>query len=308
MMGDKFKRILIIADIEGSSGCWSYRASSFMTEDWARACLEMTRDVQAVVQALFDSGVEHVRIKDFHRTGYNLLPDLIDSRAEIVHGYRTRPVPGIGDPGQADAVMFLGMHAASGTDGFLAHTLTSRVELLEVNGEPLPEIQLFASSLAPWGLKAIFFSGCPVACQQAKASIKNISIYPVDKSVGKQRFDVAAWRSGLRQAAVKALENNRTAPYEPEGPIRVIVKMRTGSIAARKMARRWGLDCLGDQIVIDAADIHDAYLHLIRICYLTPALEKTLPLGLWIYNLWGRVGLAWVRRRIKRVESKEFDS
>ena len=128
-----------------------------MTKDWARACLEMTRDVQAVVQALFDSGVETIRIKDFHRTGYNLLPELIDSKSEIVHGYRTGPVPGIGEPGDVDAVMFLGMHAASGTDGFLAHTLTSRVALLEVNGEPLPEIQLFASSLAPWGLNRSFF-------------------------------------------------------------------------------------------------------------------------------------------------------
>ena len=298
MTEDKYKRILIIADIEGSSGCWSYRASSFMTKDWARACLEMTRDVQAVVQALFDSGLEHIRIKDFHRTGYNLLPDLIDSRAEIVHGYRARPVPGIGDPRQADAVIFLGMHAASGTDGFLAHTLTSRVELLALNGEPLPEIQLFASSLGPWGIKPILFSGCPVACRQAQASIKNISVYPIDKSVGKQLFDVATWRSGLQQAAVKALENNQTTPYEPEGPMRVIMKMRTGSIAARKMARRWGLDCRGDQIIFDVSDIHDVYLHLIRICYLTPALEKIMPLGLWIYNLWGRIGLAWVRRRV----------
>ena len=289
---------MIIADIEGSSGCWSYRGSSFMTKDWARACLEMTRDVQAVVQALFDSGVETIRIKDFHRTSYNLLPELIDSRSEIVHGYRTGPVPGIGDPGDADAVMFLGMHAASGTDGFLAHTLTSRVELLEVNGEPLPEIQLFASSLAPWGLKPIFFSGCPVACKQAKTRIQNISLFPIDKSVGQQQFDVAAWRSGLQQAAVKALGNNLTVPYEFEGPMRVVVKMRTGSIAARKIARRWGLDCREDHVVIDAADIHDVYKHLIRICYLTPVLEKTLPLGLRIYNLWGKMGLAWVRRRM----------
>ena len=290
---------MIIADIEGSSGCWSYRGSSFMTEDWARACLEMTRDVQAVVRALFDSGVEHIRIKDFHRTGYNLLPHLIDSRSEIVHGYHAGPVPGIGDPGNADAVMFLGMHAASGTDGFLAHTLTSRIELLEVNGEPLPEIQLFASSLAPWGLKPIFFSGCPVACEQARTSINNISVFPIDKSVGQQRFDVAAWRSGLGQAAVKALANNQTAPFEPEGPMRVVVRMRTGSIAGSKMAKRWGLDCRGNQIVIDAADIQDVYMHLIRICYLTPALEKTLTLGLWAYSLWGRIGLAWVRRRVR---------
>jgi len=307
-MSGLWKRILIIADIEGSSGCWSYRASSFMTKDWARACLEMTRDVQAVVRALFDSGVETIRIKDFHRTGYNLLPELIDSRSEIVHGYRSGPVPGIGDPGDVDAVMFLGMHAASGTDGFLAHTLTSRVELLEVNGDPLPEIQLFASSLASWGLKPIFFSGCPVACTQAKTCIPNISVFPIDKSAGQQQFDAATWRSGLQQAAVKALGNNLTVPYVFQGPMRVVVKMRTGSIAARKIARRWGLDSRDDQVVIEAADIHDVYMHLIRICYLTPALEKSLPLGLWAYNLWGRMGLAWVRRQIKRIESKAFDS
>jgi hypothetical protein len=72
--------------------------------------------------------------------------------------------------------------------------------------------------------------------------------------------------------------------------------------------KRWGLVCRGDQIVIDAADIHDVYRHLIRICYLTPALEKTLPLGLGIYNLWGKIGLAWVRRQIKRIERKALDS
>ena len=128
-----------------------------MTPEWARACVEMSRDVNAVVQALFQNGAETVRVKDFHRTGYNLLPELIDSRADVVHGYRKGPVPGIGDPGEAEAVMFLGMHAASGTDGFLAHTLTSRVQQLEVNGAPLAEIQLFASSLEPWGLQPNHF-------------------------------------------------------------------------------------------------------------------------------------------------------
>ena len=161
-MKKNLKDILIIADIEGSSGCWSYAASSYMTEEWFRACVDMTRDVHAVTQALFDAGVQHITVKDFHRTGYNLLPEMIDSRVKIVSGYRQKPVPGIGDPGKARAVMFLGMHAASGTDGFLAHTLTSRIEKLLVNELPLAEIELFAASLAPYGIRPLFFRVVPL--------------------------------------------------------------------------------------------------------------------------------------------------
>jgi D-amino peptidase len=84
MMITRYKRILIIADIEGSSGCWDYLASSFVTREWSRACVAMTRDVNTVVAALFDSGVKHIRVKDFHRTGFNLLPELMDPRAEII--------------------------------------------------------------------------------------------------------------------------------------------------------------------------------------------------------------------------------
>ena len=148
-MTTRFDHILIIADIEGSSGCWNYRASSFLTQEWGLACLEMTLDVNSVVVALFDAGVRQVTVKDFHRTGYNLLPELIDSRAQIVSGYRSGPVPGLGDPTNAQAVMFLGMHAAAGTEGFMAHTLTSRIMWLEVNKKPLAEVELFSASLAP---------------------------------------------------------------------------------------------------------------------------------------------------------------
>ena len=140
-MAPKYDNILIVADLEGSSGCWSRKAASFMTDEWSLACVEMTEDVNEVVKVLFDAGVKNVTVKDFHRTGYNLLPELIDSRAQIVSGYRSGPVPGLGDPGDAQAVMFLGMHAAAGTEGFMAHTLTSRIMWLEVNKNPLAEDQ-----------------------------------------------------------------------------------------------------------------------------------------------------------------------
>ena len=262
----------------------------------------MTRDVNAVVRALFSSGVEHISIKDFHRTGYNLLSEEIDARAEVNQGYHTGPIPGIGDPGRAEGIFFMGMHAASGTDGFLAHTLTSRIAQLEVNGKPLSEVELFASCLAPFGLKPLFFTGCPVACEQAAGAIVNLSVYPLDKVAGRQRFDAVTWRSDLAKAAAAALENNLTDPFRPAGPFRASVKMRDGEIVARKIANRWKFDCRTDKIIINAGDMPELFIHLIRISYLTPLVEKMLPLSLGVYNLWGRFGLAWIRRQIRDVE------
>ena len=299
-MPDPYSHILIIADLEGSSGCWSDTASAFLTDEWCRACLEMSRDLNRVVRALFDAGVKMVTIKDFHRTGYNMFPELIDSRATLISGYRRGPIPGIGNPMDARAVMFLGMHAASGSDGFLAHTLTSRIARLEVNQRLLAEIELFAASLAPWKIRPIFFSGCPVACKQAAAVVENINCFPIDKSRSSENFDSSTWRSALAQAAVKSLSNYKTIPYEPFGPFDARVTMRDGEAAAARLARRWKFEQAGAQIRIRSASIHQLYLELIRLCYLTPAIEKVLPLALTAFNLKGRIGIIRARRRLKK--------
>jgi D-aminopeptidase len=296
----QLKKILIISDIEGSSGCWSYQASSFMTKEWCRACVGMTQDVSHVVRGLFGAGVEHIRIKDFHRTGFNIIPERIDSRAKVVSGYRSGPVPGIGDPKDAEAIMFLGMHAASGTGGFLAHTLTSRIQRLEVNGMPMSELELFSASLAPFGLRPVFFSGCPVACSQARQAIKTIHVYPIDKTRGPQGFNADSWRLGLVNAAIESLGNVSTPPYLPEGPFKANIVMRNGEAAVQKLVRRWGFENDASRIIIHAEDIHELYADLIRLCYLTPLMEKMIPFALFLYNLWGRIGLGWVRRCINR--------
>ena len=296
-MTASFKSVLIIADIEGSSGCWSYSAGRFMTKEWYVACVEMTRDVNAVVTGLFDAGVRQITVQDFHRTGYNLLPELIDPRARVVSGYRHGPVPGIGDPGSAETALFLGMHAPSGSSGFLAHTLTSRIQRLEVDGKIVSEVELFSASLAPYGVRPIFFSGCPVACTQAQEVIKGIECYPIDKTQGQQGFDVDAWRAGLKSAAIQSLDNATTEPYLPKGPFKAVVTMRDGEKPAQKIARRWGFDCEGARILLEASDFNELYRDLIKLCYLTPLIEKIVPIALLWYRLQGYIGLAMVRRR-----------
>jgi D-aminopeptidase len=298
-----YRHILIIADIEGSSGCGSYRASSFLTKPWARACAAMSRDVDAVVKSLFDAGIQRVTVKDFHRTGYNLLPEMIDSRARIGCGYHQGPVPGLGDPGDADAVMMIGMHAAAGTAGFLAHTLTSRLASLLVAGRPLTEVELFAASLATHGIPAVFFSGCPVACAQARERIQGIHTFPIDKTVPPETLDAVRWRKGLAQTAAESLTNVSVMPYRPDGPLTAEITIRDGAAAASKMADPCGFKRIGATVRIDADDIHALYTSLIRLCYLPPLGEKTLPYSLHLYNLVGRLGRLWARRQLK-IESR----
>jgi D-aminopeptidase len=258
----------------------------------------MSKDVSSVVGALFDAGVESVTVKDFHRSGYNLFAELIDARARILCGYRQGPVPGIGDPAGSQAVMFLGMHAASGSGGFLAHTLTSRIACLKLNERHLAEVELFAASLAPWGIRPVFFSGCPVACDQATAVIENMDCFPIDKSRGPQSFDASAWRTALSQAAVKALSNQKSKPYQPEGPFEARVTLRQGRAAAARLARRWNFEQSGEHIRLQADELDQLYLALIKLFYLTPLTARILPLALMAFNLRGRLGIMWARRRL----------
>jgi D-aminopeptidase len=225
---------------------------------------------------------------------------MIDFRAQLVQGYKVGPVPGIGNPRSAEAVLFLGMHAASGSNGFLAHTLTSRIRRLEVNGELLPEVYLFAGSVAPYGVRPIFLSGCPVACGQARNAIPGLHTYSIDKSVGRQEFAVEPWRQGLARAAISALRDAQTVPFEPPGPFHTRVTLREGEPAARKLAARWGFHRQGADIVLHHTRLCDLYLDLIRICYLTPTAERVLPLAVAASNLRGRAGLTWLRHQRKK--------
>jgi hypothetical protein len=64
-----------------------------------------------------------------------------------------------------------------------------------------------------------------------------------------------------------------------------------------------GFKRTGATVRIDAPDVHSLYHSLIRLCYLPPGVEKSLPLSLALYNLVGRLGRLWVRRQLK-IESR----
>ena len=58
----------------------------------------MSRDVDAVVGGLLDAGIERVTVKDFHRSGYNLLPEMeVIVPEEEIRRSVTQPPPVVAD-------------------------------------------------------------------------------------------------------------------------------------------------------------------------------------------------------------------
>jgi uncharacterized protein YqjF (DUF2071 family) len=130
--------------------------------------------------------------------------------------------------------------------------------------------------------------------------VPGISTFAIEKTAGGGGIDTGAWREGLARSAAASLSNKKTAPCLPEGPFAAKVVMRDGAAVAGKLARRWGLRREHDTIFIETGDIHELYRTLVRLCYLTPFSERIISAALPLYNLWGRAGRAWVRRRIAK--------
>ena len=290
--------VYIIADIEGSTGCHERADSQLFNDGWVRACVEMTRDVDAIGRAVIRAGASKVRIKDFHRTGYNIFTELLDKNIEIDQGYKASPIPGIGEARNFDRLFMVGMHAASGTEGFLPHTLTSKFSAIMVNGQHLGEAELFASSVASVGLVPTFFSGCEKACKQAQTVIPGLTTFTINKPLPES---AEVLRNGLAQASANALAKTDCKVFDPVGPFETIVMMRDGEKVAEKLRRMWKLEGNGNELVFSSQTMNSLYWQLIQIAYLTPFTAKHLHSALFIANISGRLAHVWARRRAKNL-------
>lgn len=288
--------VYIIADIEGSTGCSKREDASLFNDGWVRACVELSRDIDHLGRQLLNSGIERVRVKDFHRTGHNLFREIIDTGIELDQGYKIDPIVGIGEAHNFDYLMMTGMHAASGTDGFLPHTLTSKFAAVEVNGRLLTEAELFASSVAPAGVSPVFFSGCPIACAQAQNAIRQMQTFSVEKPMTESPAKI---REALGNAAISSINKATDKTYVPEGPFATTIRMRDGAIMADKLRHRWKIEGSDSELHFNSQDIHALYLQLIKLAYLTPFTNAQLKYSLMVANLAGRLAHRWARHRAR---------
>jgi D-amino peptidase len=272
----KGKIAYVVADLEGSTGAWTKAHTLGNTPQWQEARLELTRDINAVADALFDRGVKGVVVKDFHRTGYNLIPTYLDKRIKLVSGYYTGPAIGYGKLHRADFALFVGLHASGGNEnGFLAHTLTSRIAEIRVNGKRVCEAELFATVLSGFHVPTGFFSGCPAACQEATERMKWVITFPVGKDPhiyqddNKRKDYIGRMRNGLREKIKEMPDPEGLSLFFMKAPFDCRVIFHETEEARR--INSWGFAREGRTIHFYAAEFLELYQNLLKIAYFSRA-------------------------------------
>ncbi len=128
--------------------------------DYELARRLMTDETNAAIAGAFDAGATKVVVNDSHSQQINLLPNLMDPRAELILGRPKRGGMFAGLEADHAGVMCIGYHAGASQNGTLAHTVDGAVyAAIRVNGIDCAEATLYGGYAGSLGVPVILLAG-----------------------------------------------------------------------------------------------------------------------------------------------------
>jgi D-amino peptidase len=215
-------KILIIYDMEGVSGVSHYEMTWVeRPDDYAKGREFLTADVNAAIRGLAAGGAGSIWIQDGHGSGNEKEPDLLvdkmdphakfDFRAYDFDPYDT------GIDGSVDAIVCIGMHARTNTNGYEAHTSEDRISY-RINGVDFTETHIIALSAARWGVPVIMASGDQVLGEQLKPDFPDLEYAVVKRAKSRavaEPLPPAEATKDIEDAAKRAMEKFLAGAYRP---------------------------------------------------------------------------------------------
>ncbi len=264
--------IAVFADIEGSFGIWRMRQCRMGTAEWqyGRHCL--TEDINQVVKGAFDAGADQVTVKDTHEIGFNCLINKLDPRVKYVGGHFIKPTF-YGDIEQYDMVLYVAIHAASGTENaFFPHTHYGVFSEMRLNGKPVCEMDIYGAYLGEFGIPVGFVSGEDIAIEQALLAMPWAKSVAVDKrkeaytSGEKSRIYLQEGRQKLRETAALAVhEIKDMKPLVTPGPLHFEAEFRSLDLANR--FNTWGFKQKERTVAWDAENMLEGFEKLNKLTF-----------------------------------------
>ena len=186
-------KIYISVDIEGTAGITHWDEARKTHADYAEFREEMTREALAACEGAIAAGAQEIVIKDAHGSGRNILAARLPECARIVRGWSGHPLSMIQElDATFDAVLFIGYHSKAGAEtNPLAHTLTTGVASIKLNGTPASEFLLHTYAAALSGVPAAFVSGDQGLCGDVAAFNPNIKTLAVSQGIGPSTVSMA---------------------------------------------------------------------------------------------------------------------
>ena len=208
-------RVFISVDMEGVAGVATLDQIIRGGSGYARAQALMTAEANAAVRGAFAAGATEVVVNDSHGTMDNLLHDALDPRARVLFG-APRPSCMVQGITRDDAVaVFVGYHAAAGSDGVLAHTFSSNFTEVRINGAPMSEAEVNALYAAFYGVPVGVVTGDDQICQVAQKAFPGVTTVEVKKAV-----QFAATESLQPSAACELIERSVAMAVPGVGDLR----------------------------------------------------------------------------------------
>lgn len=199
-------QVYISIDMEGIAGVATRDQVVRGGYGYRRAQELMTAEANAAIEGAFDGGADSVLVNDSHGTMDNLLPDELDPRARLVLGAPKLDCMAEGITADHDVAFFVGYHAAAGSGGVLAHTFSSHLIEVRVNGAAVSEAEVTAIQAAAVGVPVGLLTGDDIICRAARDSLPRVNVVEVKQSRGvyaATSLSPIAARNRIREAAAK---------------------------------------------------------------------------------------------------------
>ena len=169
-------KIYISVDIEGICGTTIWDDATRGKERYPEFQSQMTSEVSAACEGAFKSGATEIVIRDAHDSACNLIGGDLPKNTRLIRGWSRHPYMMMqGLDNSYDAALMIGYHSlAGGTGNPLAHTMSSRIGRLTINGLPASEFMINWLTAMYEKVPVAFISGDKEICSHAREVSPNI--------------------------------------------------------------------------------------------------------------------------------------
>ncbi|RZF26895.1 aminopeptidase [Paraburkholderia sp. UYCP14C] len=197
-------KVLISTDIEGIAGVFHAEQTRAGNGEYEAARRWMTLEANAAIEGAFAGGATDVWVNDSHGGFRNLLPDLLDPRAQVVLGKPRTLGMMAGLEYGAALVFMIGYHAKAQTRGILAHTINSfAFARVAFNGVELGEAGVYGALAEEYGARVALLSGDDVFAEETAPRFPGAR-FVVTKTATGQASGVTRSPASMREALLAA--------------------------------------------------------------------------------------------------------